>query len=104
MTLDDLGGWRGVLGTLTAGQDLTAAQAGAATEEILAGAATDAQIAAFIVALRMKGESPDEVNGMVDAMLSAATPIDLGADTAGTVQGRHQEDVCKSLGTAAKDG
>ncbi len=85
MTLDEFGGWRGVLGTLTAGQDLTAAQAGAATEEILSGAATPAQIAAFIVALRMKGESPDEVNGMVDAMLAAATPIDLGDDTAGAV-------------------
>ncbi len=85
MTLDDFGGWRGVLGTLTAGQDLTTAQAGAATEEILSGEATPAQIAAFIVALRMKGESPDEVDGMVDAMLAAATPIDLGADRAGTV-------------------
>jgi anthranilate phosphoribosyltransferase len=85
MTLDDFGGWRGVLGTLTAGQDLTSAQAGAATEAILSGEATAAQIAAFIVALRMKGEAPAEVTGMVDAMLAAATPIDLGADAAGAV-------------------
>lgn len=85
MTLDDFGGWRGVLGTLTSGQDLTSAQAAAATEEILSGEATPAQIAAFIVALRMKGEAPEEVTGMVDAMLAAATPIDLGADAAGAV-------------------
>jgi anthranilate phosphoribosyltransferase len=73
------GGWPGVLGVLTAGHDLTAAQAGAALEEILAGRATDAQIAAFIVGLRMKGESVEEVSGMVDAMLAAAAPIELPA-------------------------
>ena len=77
VTLDELGGWRPVLLALTAGQDLTADQAHAAMTEILAGAATDAQIAAYIVALRMKGEAVDEVSGMVDAMLEASDPIDL---------------------------
>jgi anthranilate phosphoribosyltransferase len=72
-----LGGWREVLGALTAGTDLTAVQSGAAMGEILAGEATDAQIAAFIVALRMKGETVAEVSGMVDAMLAAAAPITL---------------------------
>ena len=42
--------------------------------EILAGDATDAQIAAYIVALRMKGEAVEEVSGMVDAMLEAVRP------------------------------
>ncbi len=70
-------GWRQVLGALTAGRDLTAGQAAAAMGQILDGEATDAQIAAFIVALRMKGEAPDEVAGMVDAMLAAAAPISL---------------------------
>jgi anthranilate phosphoribosyltransferase len=72
-----LGGWREILGRVTAGRDLTAEQAGAAMSEILAGEATDAQIAAFIVALRMKGEAVDEVSGMVDAMLGAAAPVEL---------------------------
>ena len=72
-----LGGWSGLLGELTSGRDLTAAQASAAMGEILAGTATEAQIAAFIVALRMKGEAVDEVSGMVDAMLAAAAPIEL---------------------------
>ena len=77
VTLDELGGWRPVLLTLTSGHDLTPEQAHAAMTEILAGTATDAQIAAYIVALRMKGEGVEEVSGMVDAMLEASDPIHL---------------------------
>lgn len=81
-TFDALGGWRGVLGELTASRDITAEQARVAMAEILSGEASPAQIAAFIVALHMKGETVDEVGGMVDAMLAAAAPIELpgGAD------------------------
>ncbi len=71
--------WPAVLSTLVAGTDLTAAQAGDALREILAGEATDAQIAAFLIALRMKGESITEVSAMVDAMLDSAAPIELPA-------------------------
>jgi anthranilate phosphoribosyltransferase len=74
---DGFGGWPTVLATLMAGRSLSSAQAGAALGEILAGAATDAQIGAFLVALRMKGESIDEVAGMVEVMLAAAAPISL---------------------------
>ncbi len=81
-TLDELGGWPAILDTLVAGRDLTAAQAGAAMSGILAGEASAAQIAGYIVALRMKGEDIEEISGMVDAMLAAAAPIDLGADAA----------------------
>lgn len=76
-TLEDLGGWKAVLGRLTAREDLTAVEAGATLREVLAGTATPAQIAALIVALRMKGETVAEVSGMVDAMLAAAAPIEL---------------------------
>jgi anthranilate phosphoribosyltransferase len=45
--------------------------------EILEGAATPAQTAGFIVALRMKGETVDELTGMVEAMLAAAERVRL---------------------------
>jgi anthranilate phosphoribosyltransferase len=76
-SFEDIGGWRVILTELTAGHDLTAVQAGAAMAQILEGEATPAQIAGFIVALRMKGEAVDEVSGMVDAMLASAAPISL---------------------------
>jgi anthranilate phosphoribosyltransferase len=86
--LEDLGGWPAVLGPLTAGNDLTPDAAGAAMAEILEGAATPAQIAGFIVALRMKGETVDELRGILAAMLAASERVPLdGADlvdTAGT--------------------
>jgi len=49
--------------------------AGAAMEQILNGEATPAQIAAFAVALRMKGETPEEITGMAGAMRQRVPPI-----------------------------
>ena len=80
-TLDDHGGWPGLLGTLAHGGDLTAEATRAVLGTILAGEATDAQIAAFIVGLRMKGETVDELTGLQGAMIDAATPLDLPAGT-----------------------
>jgi anthranilate phosphoribosyltransferase len=75
--LDANGGWPGIIGALMAGRDLGSEACGAALGEILAGRATDAQIAAFIVALRIKGETIGEVTGLVDAMMASAEPIVL---------------------------
>jgi anthranilate phosphoribosyltransferase len=77
-TLADLGGWPAVLAPLLAGQDLPAESTRAAMAEILEGAATPAQLAGFVVALRMKGETVEELTGLLDAMLGAATlvPVD----------------------------
>ena len=83
-TLDELGGWPAVLGKLTGGDDLTGTEASAAMAEILEGNATSAQIAGFIVALRMKGETVDELTGLVQAMIDKATPVPL-ADPASVV-------------------
>ncbi|MBM9461371.1 anthranilate phosphoribosyltransferase [Nocardioides sp. zg-536] len=69
--------WPDVLGTLTAGKDLEPAQAAWAMGEILAGAATSAQIAGFVVALRTKGETAAELTGLVDAMYGVMTPISV---------------------------
>jgi anthranilate phosphoribosyltransferase len=71
------GGWPTVLGRLSGGGDLTTDEARAAMAEILDGAATPAQIAGFIVALRMKGETVGELTGMVEAMLDAAELVSL---------------------------
>jgi anthranilate phosphoribosyltransferase len=69
--------WSEVLGSLVQGADLTADQATWAMGEILAEAATPAQIAGFAVALRGKGETIDEVTGLLDAMYAVATPLTI---------------------------
>ena len=79
-TLHDYGGWPGVLATLAAGRDIGPGEARAALGAILAGEATDAQVAAFIVALRLKGPAVGELLGLVEAMRDAATPLDIPAD------------------------
>ena len=89
MKLDDVGGWPAVLGALTAGRDLTAEQARAAGAAVLSGDATPAQIGAFIVALRMKGESVVEIGALLDVMLELAERVVLpdgmvAVDTCGT--------------------
>ena len=73
----EVGAWAGTLRELTAGRDVSGDVTRAALDVVLAGEATDAQIAAFIVALRMKGESADEVTGLVESMLSVAAPLEL---------------------------
>ena len=79
--------WPSVLGPLTAGRDLDEQTTHAAMAEVMSGRAEPAQIAAFIVALRAKGETVDEMTGMVRAMYDNAVTVDVGVpvvDTAGT--------------------
>jgi len=88
-SLADLGGWPFILGRLVGGEDLGSAEASAALSEILAGAATSAQIAAFAVSLRMKGETVEEMTGLVRTMLAHAEVVPVPAeidvvDTCGT--------------------
>jgi anthranilate phosphoribosyltransferase len=70
-------GWPAVLGRLTTGDDLAPDEARAAMSEILDGAATPAQIAGYVIALRVKGETVPELTGMVEAMLAAAERVML---------------------------
>jgi anthranilate phosphoribosyltransferase len=60
---------------IVAEEDLSRVEAEAAMEEILSGLANDAQIAALLTALRMKGETVDELVGFATAMRRHATPI-----------------------------
>jgi anthranilate phosphoribosyltransferase len=80
-TLDDHGGWPTLLTALLARNDLSAAEARAAMTTILAGEATPAQLIAFVVALRAKGETPEELSGLLDAVLSAASIVPLADAT-----------------------
>jgi anthranilate phosphoribosyltransferase len=75
--VDRLGGWPALLGPLMTGSSLTADQTTAAMDTILAGSATHAQTAAFVVALRQKGETVEELSGLLRGMLGAANLVTL---------------------------
>jgi anthranilate phosphoribosyltransferase len=80
-------GWPTLLATLLRGEQLDAADTAWAMGEIMAGEATAAQLAAFAVLLRAKGETPVELAGLVRAMLAAAAPIEVpgpAVDVVGT--------------------
>ena len=72
--------WPRVLGALSVGADLSADQARWAMTQILQGQATDAQVGAFAMGLRAKGESPAEVGVFVDVMLGHAHRVPLEGD------------------------
>src|SRR5437763_1871803 len=61
-------------------ENLSAADAEAAMTTILRGESSHAQIASFVTALRMKGETVDEVAGFARAMRRMAAPVDAGLD------------------------
>jgi anthranilate phosphoribosyltransferase len=72
--------WPGILGTLVEGQDLSIGDAEWAMQRVMAGEATSAQLAGLLVALRIKGETVDEIVGFRDAVLANAVPLNVPAD------------------------
>ncbi|MGF7236600.1 MAG: anthranilate phosphoribosyltransferase, partial [Frankia sp.] len=85
------GDWPGLLSALLAGSSLSARDTAWAMDEIMNGQATAVQIAGFAIALRAKGETADEVTGLVRVMLDHAVPLDIdeatraaAVDTCGT--------------------
>jgi anthranilate phosphoribosyltransferase len=79
--------WPSLLSTLLGGGSLTADDTAWAMGEVMAGSATPVQIAGFAVALRAKGETTEEIRGLVAAMLASAARISLEGrlvDTCGT--------------------
>ncbi|MEJ6514035.1 MAG: anthranilate phosphoribosyltransferase [Acidimicrobiia bacterium] len=76
--IDRIGGWPQLLSTLLRGEDLSADDAQVAMNTVLLGEASSAQIAAFMMALRSKGETADELQGMLAAVLEASEPVPLG--------------------------
>jgi anthranilate phosphoribosyltransferase len=73
-------GWGRLITVLLSGGDLTEEQTGAAMTEIMEGAATPSQIAGFVVALRAKGETTDEITGLVRTMRAYAERVPVSGD------------------------
>jgi anthranilate phosphoribosyltransferase len=76
------------LDRVASGQDLSVDEAAAVLREIMEGRVEDVQTAGFLIALRTKGETVDEVAGLASTMRALALRVDLGrpdlVDTAGT--------------------
>ncbi|MFB7331836.1 anthranilate phosphoribosyltransferase [Streptomyces adustus] len=73
--------WPAVLNGLLEGRDQSAESTAWAMDRIMRGEATDAQIAGFAVALRAKGETVQEITGLVEAMYAHANVIQVPGDT-----------------------
>src|SRR5690606_33415414 len=72
--------WPDVLSTLLARQDLSVYESTWAMRQVMRGEATHAQLAGFLVGLRAKGETIDEIVGFRDAILEAAVPLPVSPD------------------------
>ncbi|GAB2685896.1 anthranilate phosphoribosyltransferase [Kribbella swartbergensis] len=67
--------WSGLISALLAGSDLTAADTAWAMDQLVLGDASAAQISGFLIALRAKGETADEIAGLASVLRSHATPV-----------------------------
>ena len=67
--------WPRLLETLIEGTDLSISEASWAMRQVMEGVVTPAQLGGFLVALRMKGETVDEIVGFRDAVLANAVPL-----------------------------
>ena len=75
------------ISTLVSGRSLTTEEAASVMEEIMNGEATPAQFGAFVTALRLKGETVDEIVGLAKTMRARAVPVTIAepvVDTCGT--------------------
>src|SRR5438093_1276006 len=85
-------------------RDLTRIEAAAAMEAIMSGAATNAQIAAFLTALRMKGETVEELIGFAQVMRQKAVRVRTRPDDVAGLTGTARDmliDTCGTGGDAA---
>jgi anthranilate phosphoribosyltransferase len=76
---------------VAAGEDLSAGEAARVLREVMEGGASEAETAGFLMALRTKGETVQEIAGLAATMRELALPVDAGGDlvdTAGTGGGR----------------
>jgi anthranilate phosphoribosyltransferase len=78
------------------GQSLARAEARAVMAEVLAGNCSDAQIAALLMALRMKGETAEEIVGFAEAIRAAATPLPISSAGALDLSGTGRDALAES--------
>jgi anthranilate phosphoribosyltransferase len=93
-----------VLVRLTEGVDLSEDEAHDVMAQVLAGEATPAQMAGFLIAERAKGPTTEELCGMLRAMLGAAEPVHLTSaalDTCGTGGSRQRREAAFNVSTVA---
>ena len=72
--------WNEILRDLDAKHDLTREQSSWALSDIMSGNAPETEVSSFMLALRAKGESVDELAGLVDTMLANALTLETGND------------------------
>jgi anthranilate phosphoribosyltransferase len=80
-------------------ESLTREEARAVMTEVFSGSATDAQIAALLVALHMKGETVEEIVGFAEAIRAAAEPLPLLEGSAVSVSGTGRDALVDTCGT-----
>jgi anthranilate phosphoribosyltransferase len=80
-------------------QSLTRDEARAVMSEVLNGKCTDAQIAALLVALHMKGETVEEIVGFAEAIREAASPLQAADEPAIDVSGTERDALVDTCGT-----
>jgi anthranilate phosphoribosyltransferase len=85
--------------TLVERRDLSRLEAAAAMEAIMSGAATNAQIAAFLTALRMKGETVEELIGFAQVMRQKVVRIRTRGDEVAALTGTDREMLIDTCGT-----
>jgi anthranilate phosphoribosyltransferase len=80
-------------------QSLSRTEAREAMTEVLAGHCTDAQIAAFLVALHMKGETVEEIVGFAEAIRAAAIALEVIRNSTVDVSGTERDALVDTCGT-----
>ncbi len=83
----------------THGQSLSREEARAVMAEVLSGKCTDSQIAGLLVALRMKGETVEEIVGFAEAIRAAAIPLNLRNNSTVDVSDTERDALVDTCGT-----
>src|SRR6201996_9210292 len=105
--MDDL---KSIIGKVATGATLTRDEAASAFDSMMSGEATPSQIGGLLMAMRVRGETVDEITGAVSAMRSKMLPVEAPKDavdvvgTGGDGSGSVNVSTCAALVVAAAGG